>query len=401
MRLRKLGCLVLLATCVGALTCGISAAQTVEARREDPKVIRVLTPGRFEAVITKRQGFGEWYDLKNDPEKKQDLGSVNEANGFLWTKTSPEGKRGSWYANPPEKMEILEAGPTRVRVRLTGQHNSYGGAGKPWKELGYEQTFTIYPTGDVYVDYALVTEKPIRLHHFNLILRTTGRWGKQHKGKGGGEVRCASQAGDAPPAKEGSSFVLQWTDGPTYFQDILMVMHKGEYQRSYWNEGFKDLDYRTGFGILGRWPDKTVPEGKDHIRVLLRFADDINGAKAALPYANDYRSPDKLDVTKGTLDKSDEGDRDNDGFNEEEGCYVLRAAAGGVAFTLHGKETPRMTPAFKVKNWKAQAPGTITLDGKALTAKKGFTAAVSKRILVFQLLRDVKEDVKIDVPQNR
>ena len=407
MRLTSKRWLVLFAVFVASLTCSTSAAQTITAKQEDAKTIRVIVPGRFETTFTMRKGFGgEWFDLKHDPQKKRDMAPVLGENGFLWTKNGlPEGqKSGSWYANPPQKMELLEAGPVRVRVRVSGLHARYGGTGakRQWKDLGFEQTFTIYPTGDVYIDYALVTEKPVPLHHFLLIIKSNGTWGKNGKGEGKGEVRIASEHGAVRPAgKNPSAFALQWSDGPTFFQDILMVMHKGKYSGTYWGGGYKDMDERTGLGILSRWPDKTVPKGKDHIRILMRFSDEMNSEKIAALHANDYRSPDKLDVTKGTLDKSDEGDRDGDGFNEEEGCYVLKAAADGVAFTMHGAKTPRMNPAFKVKDWKGQAPTTVTADSKKLAAGKEFNASVNDRVLLLQILSEVKDDTRIEVSRHR
>ena len=400
MKVRAAKGMVLVITTVIALISSRCAAQRITATQESDKLktIRVVCSGRFESIINKRQGFGEWYDLKNDPEKKRDMGSVNEANGFLWTKTGlPEGQKkgGSWYANPPEKMELLEAGPVRVRVRLSGPHNCYGSPKRPWNDLRFEQTYTIYPTGDVYTDYVLITQKRLSLHHFNFILRTTGRWGHNFKGEGGGEVKCASEAGETRIGREGSSFVLQWSNGPTYFVDILMVMQKGRYGGSYWNGGFRDLDFRTGLNIMSRWPEKTLPKGRDHIHVLTRFADDINGSKAAMVYANDYRTPDKLDVSLGKLDTTDEGDADKDGFNEAEGCYVLKASPAGVTFTLHGKKTPRMDPAFKIRGWTGKVPKSIKVGSKELIEAKDFNASVKAGVLLLQLFADVRDDARL------
>lgn len=146
-------CVLLLCTILAPAKCD---AQTIKATQVNPKTINVVVPGKFETDFTMRKGFGAtWFDLKHDPEKKRDLAPVLEENGFLWTKTgNPEGKGkggASWYANPPQKMELLESGPVRVKVRLSGLHAVYGSI-KPngrWKELGFEQTFTAYPTGDV------------------------------------------------------------------------------------------------------------------------------------------------------------------------------------------------------------------------------------------------------------
>lgn len=405
MKVRTAKGMVLVITTVIALTSSRCAAQTITARQERDKLktIRVIAPGNFETTFTMRKGFvGNWFDLKHDPEKKRDLAPVLAENGILWTKNGlPEGvKDGSYYANPPEKMELLEAGPVRVRVRVSGAHARYGSASpqRKWKELGFEQTFTIYPTGDVYIDYALVAEKPIKLHHFLLIIKSNGTWGRNGKGEGKGEVRIAAEAGPKKPTTWGknlSSFGLQWSNGPTYSQDILMVMYQGKYSGSYWGGGYKDLDERTGLNILSRWPDRIIPKGKDHIFLLMRFDHDINGHQAAIPYANDYRTPDKLDVTQGKLDTTEEGDADADGFNEAEGCHVLKASPAGVAFTLHGKKTPRMDPAFKIKGWTGKVPKSIKVGSRELIEAKDFNASVEAGVLLLQLFADVRDDARL------
>ena len=84
------------------------------------------------------------------------------------------------------------------------------------------------------MDYALVAEEPLPLHHFTLILKPNGAWGKSGQGEGAGEVHCAGEFGpDKPYGSTASSFALEWTDGQTYFQDLLLVMHQGRYNGSY------------------------------------------------------------------------------------------------------------------------------------------------------------------------
>ena len=373
-------------------------ASEIRATRVDEKTIRVTVPGRFETAFTMRKGFGAtWFDLAHDPEKKLDLAPVLDENGFLWTKAAGPGMGdGSWYANPPQKMELLEAGPVRVRVRLSGPHCRYGSTSPKaaWPDLAFEQTFTLYPSGHVYIDYALITQKPVPLHHFLLIIKSTGAWGKRGKP----QVHCASEAGEKRPSAEApAAFALQWSDGPTWFQDILMVLHRGRYSGTYWDEGFEAKDVRAGLNLLGRWPDKTVPKGTDRIFLLMRFADDMNGAKAAAPYASDYRSPDRPGVAEGKLVTTDEGDADADGFNEAEGCYVVEAGPKGVAFTLHGSKTPRLTPALKVRGWRGNAPKAIRLGGREFAAGADFVASASGGILLIQMLDGIRDDARITI----
>jgi hypothetical protein len=376
-------------------------AQDIRAKQEGESTIRVVSEGRFETTFTKRKGFGAtWFDLKHDPQKKHDLAPVLDENGLLWVKTAGQGADGSWYANPPGEMKLLEAGPTRVRVRLSGPHQRYGntGPGAAWKDLGFAQTFTVYASGEVYADYALITEQPLALHHFVLVLKPNGAWGNRGKGAGANEVHCAGEFGpDKPAGPTASSFALQWTDGPTHFQDMLMVLREGKYKGSYWNEGYEDKDLRAGLDIMTRWPDQTLPKGADHISLLLCFRDDLNGHQAAAAYANDYRSPDRLNVSDGVLDTSDEGDRDADGFNEAEGCYVLKSAAKGVRFRLHGAKLQRMQPAFKVKGWQGAGAPHLTMDGLPLVQGADFQTSSDGGVLLVKLARIVSSDVSVSI----
>lgn len=390
---------------VASLFLGLAAthcyAQIIEATQVGPKTIRVTIPGRFESDITTVKGFGHTlFDLTHDPQKQRDLAPVFEEAGLLWTKMGVGDGQRVGTANPPKEMKLLETGPVRVRVRLAGVMNRRG-LGIPQEDLGevgFEQTFTVYPTGHVYINYALLAKDAVPLHHFLLILKPNGAWGNQGKGKGAGEVRCAGEAGaERPYGKTASSFALEWTNGPTYFQDILMVMYQGKYNGTYWNEGYLDKDLRCGLDVLGRWKDKTLPKGTDHILLMLVLRDDINGHEAAKPYAEDYRSPGKLNVTAGKADTSDAGDYDRDGFNEAEGCYVFSSAADGVAFTLHGRQSPRMNPAFKVLQWNAETPKTILVGDKSLAAGKDFNASVSGEVLLLQVLSNIRDDAKMTV----
>jgi len=381
-------------------------AQTIRATEESDGTIRVEAQGAFETTFTKRKGFGHiWFDLKHDPKKGYDLAPVDDENGLLWIKTAPaESADGSWYANPTQELELLEAGPVRARVRLRGWHARYGKTTPEalWKELAFEQVFTVYPTGSIYVDYSLLTETPVPLKHFLLITKSTGKWGPSGKGEGNNEVHSAGEHGPESPSRSNSadklsSFTLQWSDGPTHFQDILVVMYQGKYGGSYWHEGYLDRDYRTALNILSRWPERVVPKGRDSIPLMMRFADDMNGESLATPYAEDYRSPDQLAFVQGDVDKTDVGDLDKDGFNEVEGCYVLKSGPTGTHFTLHASDRARMQPAFKIKGWTGEAPAKIALGARELEAGKGFNASVERDILLLQILELVRAEATVTI----
>jgi hypothetical protein len=273
-------------------------------------------------------------------------------------------------------MTLLEDGPARVRVRLRGAHMRYGNVDpkNAWKELRFDQTYTLYPDGSVFIAYALEQAEPVVYHHFLVITKSNGAWGP----KGAGEARVAGENGaEKPTSKSPTSFTLQWSDGPTWFTDILMVAQRGKYGASYWNEGYQDQDLRSSLDLGSLWPEKTIPAGKQQVNFLMRFAEDIDSAETAALHAADYRSPDRLDATAGKAD----------GYDEGEGCYVLQAAPEGVAFTIHGKSTARVNPTFKVRGWTG--PATATAGGKPVAVH------VRDGTLLLQLSGTVKEDVAL------
>jgi len=401
---------LMLLTSVVALAAGNAVAQTLSVTQQNDKdkTIRVTSPGTFETTFTLRKGFGaSWFDLAHDPEKRHDLAPVLDENGLYWVKLAkmPADPKitdtGSWYANSAQRIDLLESGPVRAKVRLTGWHMRYGRTDEKaaMKELGFELTHTVYPTGAVYTAYVLDAAEEVPLHHFLTIIKSNGAWGPAGKGEGKAEAHCVTEGGDDAPKgiKTPASFVLQWSNGPTYFADMLLVYYTGRYGTTYWNEGFEDRDYRAGMNVLAGFQDKKLPKGKTALLFLFRIADDMNSAAAAAPYASDYRAPDRLGVSKGAADTADEGDLDKDGYDESEGCYVLKAGADGVAFTIHGKQTPRMKPVLKIKGWRGESVQTVTLDGTTLDPVKEYIASVKDGVALVLLRTDIRGDMLVSL----
>jgi hypothetical protein len=123
------------------------------------------------------------------------------------------------------------------------------------------------------------------------------------------------------------------------------------------------------------------------VPLMMRIAEDMNGAAAA-KHTNAYRSPDlAFHVTQGTKVLDDPGDYDADGFNETEGTYdVRRQTAQDVEFELHAA-VPRTNPAFKILDWNAPVPQSVSVDGvfRPVGGNK-VLASVSGTTLFVQLL---------------
>jgi hypothetical protein len=377
------------------------AAKTIAVKKQGREITYITVADTFHAFLNTRTGFGvEWYDLKHDPKKKLNLASVQNQNGFFWAKIGQQGNEGSWMATPCEKMQVLEEGPLRVRVQLAGAHHKYGRVGteNAWRELGFDQIFTFYPDGSVFIAYTIEAANQLQTTGFTVLTASTFAWGPNGKN----EVRCAGESGpDRPTAESPTSFTLQWSNGPVYFTDILMVTSKGKFSSGYWNEGYPTEDFRSGFNLNSIWSG-SIPKGKTKLAFLMRFAENMNGEKEAGPYAQAYQNPDQLSVSNGAVDTADIGDLNNDGFNESEGCYVLTAAKkDGVSFTLRSTEFPRPNPIFKIKGWRSSNPGSLSFGSRKLKLGKEYTSWITNNCLVVQIFETVSGDVEFSIPAKK
>jgi len=68
----------------------------------------------------------------------------------------------------------------------------------------------------------------------------------------------------------------------------------------------------------------------------------------AAPQALDYCYAAGLEIHTGERIIDSPGDDDHDGFNESEGCYVVRAEAGTLRLVIDGSKDARYSPVFKV-----------------------------------------------------
>jgi hypothetical protein len=108
---------------------------------------------------------------------------------------------------------------------------------------------------------------------------------------------------------------------------------------------------------------------------------EIKKLSDALPYALQYRRPPRVEVSKGELVKNDPGDLDADGFNESEGCWVLRSK-GAVELAFPKGDHTLFAPVFKVLDWSALPPKTVKVNGKEIPA----LSAVLNRSLILQVV---------------
>jgi len=398
--MRILVLLLLMLLCPAMASSQEWCAKPICARFEGTDLIRIRAPGRFELTFTKAQGFGaELYDLQADPDKLHHLsGATLGGDGILWTKIAEVGDSSSYFADNATNLELLEQGGVRVRASHSGKHHRYGLPDQPWDDLGYVQTFTVYATGEVYIDYDLVASRDIPLGVFTMIIRSTGDWGNYVDATAPGEAHCVGDHGlDPPYGDTASAFAMVSSNGSHYYADVLMAMYSGTYPHYYWNEGYLADDFRCSLSVYGLLP--TVPTGTSHIPLMMRIAEDMNDPAGGSKYSDAFRNPDTaFSVLQGTRITTDPGDRDADGFNEEEGTYVLRRQpAHDVEFVLHADRT-RPNPAFKILDWGGSSPRTIQVNNTTWQQGTQFRASVSGGNLILQLLGDQTQDAHVLVP---
>jgi hypothetical protein len=411
------------------------AARVVQAIEEKDtagkNVVQVTLPGTFNAQFRTGNGFSHFFDLLHDPDKKRNLCGEFTGSGMFWFLIYPPSdlpEAHHDFANPRRQVKLIESNDVRSRVELSGKFTGDGtGAPSSWSDIDFTETYTIYPTGNFYLGVVLHNNKKEaqKCKNMDLAINSTWRWATTQNG-GVNEmkrfcefstVKGPSTAPDptepqAGPFKD-SAWEMHSSNGPTYFEDIALILARGRYHSTIWVGTFPGYFCRTNFVIYGDDADPffkvdqakpgygaslIIPAGESRIAMLFRFATDMKAPAAVQPRADDYRSSDALKFSKGTADTKEPGDENHDGFNEEEGCYVMTSGPGGAEFVLTGtKDSPRHDPVFKMKNWKGAPPTSVTLNGDAMKIGKDYNAASQDGTLLLQLFKTVDSPARIRI----
>ena len=98
-----------------------------------------------------------------------------------------------------------------------------------------------------------------------------------------------------------------------------------------------------------------APPGRIDAAQLLRvWPPDLGSVTTASDYADDYQTPAQISTTVGRQRRDAPGDLDQDGFNESEGCYELRAEGGLMRFQFAPGATKRLRPRFRVADTRGR-----------------------------------------------
>jgi hypothetical protein len=393
--------------------------------------LTVNAPGAYKAVVCQETGGGimEFYDLVADPEAKRNLAGHDRGLfeiGWHGAKfESPadltdcclqhmldKERKGACYDGCRDwpslghrnlkvegELEVLEQSPVRIRLQARSCFTWWSKVAD--KDLLVTATYTFYSAGRIVIQ--------VRVENKG---KREFRWSVEYgphlflpgfDEKPDLDPGFAYRAPDLDSAQptirpSGTKTKLmfyppQQTDVvvalsakvPTSFLITIPSTLDKLFDRPFRHNG-RDIGWdRCGYGSN----QVVMPPGYDSTwacQIQMGSAGakgipDIKTLSDALPYALQYRRPARVEPSKGEAVTNDPGDLDADGFNESEGCWVLRSNAG-VGWTIPKGEPSLFAPVFKVIDWSAPPPTSVKVNGKEMPVR----SAVLNRTLILQVL---------------
>jgi len=297
------------------------------------------------------------------------VGTDDKYNLFT-TSVSDQPNGGPYFRenDGPGTLELLEATPTRVRIR---QKYDYAAS------IHLERDWTAYASPRLGISEALVFDTGQSLRG------TTGLRAKGEPTCPGNTFYCAGRA-------DPTSRVWITTDNSTTYSDMLAIPYTDPFfGRSgagvQWETAFEDGSPLTPNTWLSRVRETTrVSTGPGIETRFYLFHPRLEGLTSSgsqwQPYANDYRSPSPLTISAGSMwvDPA-ESTAAGDAFNEAEAAYVLNLdPVTGLDFSMDGTvSNPRFRPFFKIRQWRSlQEPATVTLQGATLKNELDYSVDV-------------------------
>ncbi|MFH0983250.1 MAG: hypothetical protein V2A79_17160 [Planctomycetota bacterium] len=299
--------------------------------------------GRFELGLTNGQ-IRYWYDVAEDRLRVRNLVEGTVLGPTVVSLTGGEDfavpvveSFPVWGDRVVTRQRLLEASPTRMVVAC--QWDFVPPREAATTDLPRQQwTYTIYPTGEVYVHLECSTET---------------------QGWAAGNLGLAVSRRDSDPLNLLCHSTAQLGDTgrllhvPYAFAghdrpggpDLLFVVHDGRSAplMKCFREGTLPRVTAVAFG------GQTHKPTQEWDCLLSLGLSDTEIGPAGASRALYYCFPPTLTPTVGSLVTESEGDRDHDGFNERFGCYMLAPQDRRVLLTLDGKSAPLYNPAFLVQ----------------------------------------------------
>ena len=259
-----------------------------------------------------------------------------------------------WARHFGATQRVVETSPARVVIAGVRQFLPAPGAPRDQRRSTsipeHEWLYTIYPDGCAYVQ---VTSRA-----------RNARWPAPHAGFA---IAADARSGFVhvqPPADlhqgvSAASFVLLAQPGLDR-PDLLWCTHDVSITER--QVGALSPDERQITVTVG----EAAPASTMTTAHFLRFwPPDIEGTPEAYSFAIDYQQPPALTVLRGKLITNADGDLNQDGYNEAQGCFELGADGGLLRFNLLPGPYLRHAAAFRVRG-VAATDCWVYADGRIL-----------------------------------
>jgi len=417
---KKLGLAAL--ACLWASIVQAGELTVVESGKSPDKKFTVTAPGVYKAVVWQASGGGinEFYDLASDPDAKRNLAASHGLFEIGWhgaalpKDVKPDPSKGdsengnygcrAWPtpSNSCKKLQaegeldIVEKSSARVRIRAESWFTFWARyVDKHMPVTGY---YTFYPSGQIAIQVRV--RKMERRFQWSveygphLHVSASAKNPDTDLGFVFGTPKVeASKDGSFAPSEE---LVLATS---AKIKTALMLTIPAEanklFDRHMHHNGRSIGWDRFGYGSNG----VVMDDGYDNTWACLiqlgtqghKLLPPLRAAKDALPFATQYRAPAKIEGAE--LVKDAAGDFNKDGYNESEGCHVLKGP-GPLAFTYERGAGAGFAPAFKVIGWKGETPRTVKVDGKQVPVAAGIIEG-NLIVQVLSTLPDGKAKVEI------
>ncbi len=333
--------------------------------------LRVGAAGRFELVFARGQII-KWFGLQADPHKLFDLvgpemlgpfpvvlpNVAGESITLHWTQWSPLGRHVTMRqavkeANPLRVIVVGEwkfADAAAAGVRESARRDDALTGGPPVPTVRW--AYTVYADGRVFVRLDCPTQH--------------GQWQAPEvgfavccDGRAGFDRLCRPGMATQPTRSCPDAAYVLYCRRRAHQADALFVPHQRVQAPNV--ESLLAQDNPSLCSLFRGGPtDRAIQRWAMMITV---WPPDLDSAETAKLLAMDYCNPAEVRVAVGKLVRTDDGDLNNDGFNESEGCYVLSPDGDRLRATFGPGNLLRFSPVFKVLG-TAEKQAWIYSDGR-------------------------------------
>lgn len=339
--------------------------------------VTVTGPAQFEMRFNTAAGGGIdlFYDLAEDPARATDLAGGDAAHRNLFIDEIVDPGLNYYFSadGVRPRLELLEATPTRVRVR---QGAFFGNGTGNLPDVFATGDYSIYGSGRMALSWRRWKTPSATVNYNTEELELVTRYGAPPIDNWLSYHDGGPLSGVGPPD---STFLLVKSDAAGARTDFLQIMN-GD-----WAVDNQSVGGDTGGGSWQTlWRDNNTGTIVDTTFNFLTYFKPTtfldNTDSAVTSRSADYRVPDSLSVTVGApwLDAS-ENTGGGDDFNESEAAYVLTFDPFlGLTFDMDGTvANPRYSPLFKVRQWRSLSPvPQVTLEAVTLQKNVGYKADV-------------------------